>query len=148
MLFSVSESGWYLIAIAATAFFMIGCGVVGAGMHVPGGSETTAERENRRGKLKFFLLTPVFAAATLGTLKLLPEPAAPILFLYSVGMASIPPAIFPVRGRLRKLTIAYRQDPDNPPSDRLMTAWIGTFLLVVILVAVFALMSTPYGMQN
>ncbi|MFV2178399.1 hypothetical protein ACFHW2_08605 [Actinomadura sp. LOL_016] len=142
MLFSISETVWWLIAITATAFFMVGMHVFLTGMKVPEEARELVERQTRQGKAAFYVLTPLLAAVLLGLNLLRPEPAADILFLYSVAFVSIPLALFPVRGRMLRLYVAQLREPGAPAkSDKLATAWIVGFLMVVIAVAVVALMA-------
>ncbi|MFI7499130.1 hypothetical protein ACIBVL_11570 [Streptomyces sp. NPDC049687] len=148
MLFSIPESGWWLIAVAATVFFMISMPALAKGMKLPDEMRSTLER-NRTGRWAFYLLTPVAATAVLATNLLRPEPAPAILFLYSVAFASIPIALFPVRARMLKDYIAQQQNPDiKIKLDRLTMAWVAGFLSTVLLVAVLALMATSYGDGN
>ncbi|MEU9921256.1 hypothetical protein AB0H51_08095 [Streptomyces griseoluteus] len=149
MLFSIPESGWWLIAVAATAFFMISMPALGKGIKLPDEVRSTWEEQNRRGKWAFYLLTPMVATAVLATNLLRPEPAPAILFMYSVVFASIPIALFPVRARMLKDYMAQQQNPDiKIKPDRLTTAWVAGFISTVLLVAVLALMATPYGQGN
>ncbi len=149
MLFSIPESGWWMIAVAATAFFMVSMPALGKGMKLPDEVRSTLEQQKRRGKWAFYLLTPVAAAAVLATNLLRPEPAPAILFMYSVVLASIPIALFPVRARMVKDYIAQQQNPDiKIKPDRLTMAWVVGFLSTVLLGAVLALMATPYGQGN
>jgi hypothetical protein len=147
MLFSVPESGWWLIALAATAFFMIGVRALVHGMRLPGEPRSAWERQSRRRRQAFYLVTPVFAAAVLAINLLRPEPAPELLFLYSVAFASVPIALFPVRGRVLRDYIAQQRNPGTTVRpDRLAVAWITGFLCTVLLVAVFALLATRYDM--
>lgn len=142
MLFSISETVWWLIAITATALFVVGMHVFLTGMKVPEEARELVERQTRQGKAAFYVLTPLPAAVLLGLNLLRPEPTAEILFLYSVAFVSIPLALFPVRGRMLRLYVAQLQNPGAPAkSDRLATAWIVGVLMVVIVVAVVALMA-------
>ncbi|MEV5705241.1 hypothetical protein [Actinoallomurus sp. NPDC052274] len=89
------------------------------------------------------------AGAVLATNLLRSGTTSPILFLYSVAFISVPVALYPVRGRLLKAVVAQQRNPDvTAKPDRLATAWTVGFVSVVILVAVIALMTTPYGMQS
>ena len=149
MLFSIPESGWWLIAVTATAFFMIGIRALPVGMRLPDELRRTIEQRSKRGKWMFYFLIPVLLAAVLGTNLLRPEPAPAILFLYSVVLASIPVALFPVRGRMLKDYITQQQNPDiKIKPDRLTMTWIAGFMSTVMLVAVLALMTTEYGMRS
>ncbi|WP_410534762.1 hypothetical protein [Streptomyces sp. KL2] len=147
MLFSVPESGWWLIALAATAFFMIGMRALIHGMRLPDEPRSAWERQSRRRRQAFYLVTPVFAAAVLAVNLLRPGPAPELLFLYSVAFVSVPVALFPVRARVLRDYIAQQQNPGATAGpDRLTMAWITGFLCTVILVAVFALPATRYDM--
>ncbi|GGV02161.1 hypothetical protein GCM10010182_19700 [Actinomadura cremea] len=142
MLFSISETVWWLIAITATAFFMVGMHVFLTGIKVPDEARELVERQTRQGKAAFYILTPPLAAVLLGLNLLRPEPSAEILFLYSVAFVSIPLALFPVRGRMLRVYVAQLREPGAPArSDKLATAWIVGFLMVVMVVAVVALMA-------
>ncbi|MEV5827492.1 hypothetical protein AB0L25_18150 [Spirillospora sp. NPDC052242] len=146
MLFSISEAGWALIAIVATASFMVGMHVFVTGMRMPEEARERLERETRPSMKLFHILTPLFAAVVLWVSLLRPDSGDRILFLYSVAFVSIPVALLPVRGRLARAYAAQRRDPGaqaNP--DVLATAWIVGSLLVVIVVAVTALMVNDYG---
>lgn len=146
MLFSIPEAGWWTIAIAATAFFMLGIRALPAGLDVPDDVRADWALWNGRGKWAFYLVTPLFAAILLVTSLLRPGPSSPILFLYSVAFAAIPIALFPVRGRMLRAYLAHREHPETKEKpDRLATAWIVAVLFVAILAAVVALMSSPYG---
>ncbi|KJY40811.1 hypothetical protein VR41_14510 [Streptomyces sp. NRRL B-1568] len=146
MLFAISVSGWGMIAAAATGFFMIGLWALPVGMDLPEDLRTMIERKRRRPGPVFYVVIPVLAAIDLGVNLLRPEPAAPILFLYSVASVSVPVALFPIRGQMLKAYIAAKQNPDVPMElDRASKIWIYGFPSVVILVAVLALMTTPYG---
>ncbi|MGK5447715.1 hypothetical protein [Streptomyces radiopugnans] len=129
MLFSVPESGWWLIALAATAFFMIGVRALVHGMRLPGEPRSAWERQSRRRRQAFYLVTPVFAAAVLAINLLRPEPAPELLFLYSVAFASVPIALFPVHARVLRDYIAQQRNPGTTVRpDRLAVAWITGFL--------------------
>ncbi|RSN46487.1 hypothetical protein [Actinomadura sp. WAC 06369] len=139
MLFSISETGWALIAIVATASFMAGMHVFVTGLPMP-------ERETRPNMKLFHILTPLFAAVVLWASLLRPDSGDRILFLYSVAFVSIPVALLPVRGRLSRTYTAQRREPGaEVKTDVLATAWICGFLLAVLLVAVAALMAYDYG---
>ncbi|KUJ64899.1 hypothetical protein ACZ90_54100 [Streptomyces albus subsp. albus] len=149
MLFRISESGWWLIAVLATVFFVIGMRAMSLGMELPEDGRGTLELRNKQARRAFTLLTPVVAAAVLGTSLLRPGPASPILFLYSVAFTAIPVALFPVRGRLVKSYVAQQQDPGSEiKPDRLATAWICAVLSAAILAAVLALMTTRQGVRG
>ncbi|MCC3769456.1 hypothetical protein [Streptomyces sp. UNOC14_S4] len=149
MLFSIPVSGWGMIAAAATGFFMIGMWALPVGMDLPDDLRARIERVRRRPGPVFYVVIPVLAAMVLGVNLLRPEPAAPILFLYSVAFASFPVAVFPIRGRLLKAYITAEQNPDVPLEvDRASKIWFYGFLSAVILVATLALMTTPYGAQH
>ncbi|MEK2474084.1 hypothetical protein [Streptomyces noursei] len=150
MLFSIPESGWWLIALAATAFFMIGMLVLGAGMKLPEDLRDTVKQPSRKAKRIALLLMPLGCGAILGVNLLRPEPSPTILFLYSVAFASIPIALIPVRGRILKNYIAEKRK--NPKAeatpDGLTMAWIISVLSVLLLGAVIALMMTSHhGMR-
>ncbi|WP_432044383.1 hypothetical protein [Streptomyces asiaticus] len=144
MLFSISEPGWYLIAIAATAVFVIGMRAMT--FRVPEELRTTLEQLNGRQRRLPFFLAPILALAILATNLLRPEPASAILFLYSTAFGTIPIALFPVRIRLIKDSIARLQNPNAKiKSDRVVTVWLVGFMTVLAIVGVLALMATPYG---
>ncbi|GAA0259989.1 hypothetical protein GCM10009527_064910 [Actinomadura nitritigenes] len=146
MLFSIPESGWRTIAIAATAFFMLGIRALPVGLDVPDDARGERAEPNGRGKWAFYLLTPLFAAIVLGTSLLRPGASSPILFLYSVAFASIPIAVLPVRGRLLGAYLAQREHPGaEEKPDRPAVVWIVAVVSVALLAAVIALMSSPYG---
>ncbi|GAA2432310.1 hypothetical protein GCM10010405_14090 [Streptomyces macrosporus] len=65
MLFSIPESGWWLIALAATAFFMIGMQALTNSTKLPDEPRSVWEQQSRRRKRAFHLVPPVFAAAVL-----------------------------------------------------------------------------------
>ncbi|TDD93025.1 hypothetical protein [Actinomadura rubrisoli] len=146
MLFSIPESGWWLIAAAATLVFMVGMRALSSGMKLPDDLRDTMKQQGKGGRWAFYLLTPAFAGAVLATSLLRPEPASPILFLYSVAFASIPAACLPVRGRMLKTYIVQQRNPGTKVKpDRLAMAWIGGSLSVVCLAAVLALTTTGHG---
>lgn len=146
MLFSIPESGWWLIAVAATVFFMAGVLALPIGLKVPDELRSTMDQQWRRGRRAFYVLTPVILSVVLAVNLLRPEPAPTILFLYSVTIASIPVALFPIRGRMVKDYIARQQNPGiMVKPDRLATAWIVGFLLAVCLAAALVLTATSYG---
>ncbi|GAU70637.1 glycosyltransferase [Streptomyces sp. NBRC 110611] len=149
MLFSIPESGWWLIAVATTVLFVIGMRMLGTGMKLPEELQNTVKRPSKRAKWTAYLLTPVGLGAILATNLIRPEPTPSILFLYSVACVSVPVALLPVRGRMLKDYIAQQQNPDvKIKPDRLTVAWVVCSLSTVILVAVLALMMTPYGMRK
>lgn len=146
MLFSISETGWALIAIVATASFMVGMHVFVTGMRMPEEARARLERETRPRMTLFHILTPLFAAVVLWFGLLRPESGDRILFLYSVAFVSIPVALLPVRRRLARAYAAQRRAPGaEAKPDLLATAWIVGSLLVVLLAAVAALMVNDYG---
>ncbi|MBD2897795.1 hypothetical protein amrb99_67590 [Actinomadura sp. RB99] len=171
MLFSIPEPGWWVIAIAATAFFMLGIRALPAGLDIPDDVRAEWAGRSGRGKRAFYVRTPLVAAGVLATSLLRPGPSSPMLFLFSVAFAAIPIAIFPVRGRMLRAYLAQRERPDTGEQpdareqpatreksgtreqqpnakdkpDRLAVAWIVAVLSVAILAAVLALMSSPYG---
>src|ERR671923_79017 len=108
-------------------------------MRLPDELRRTIEQRSKRGKWMFYFLIPVLLAAVLGTNLLRPEPAPAILFLYSVVLASIPVALFPVRGRMLKDYITQQQNPDiKIKPDRLTMTWIAGFMSTVMLGAELA----------
>ncbi|WP_433240851.1 hypothetical protein [Actinomadura nitritigenes] len=146
MLFSIPEAGWWTIAIAATAFFMLGIRALPAGLDIPDDVRAEWAGRSGRGKRAFYVRTPLFAAVVLATSLLRPGPSSPLLFLFSVAFAAIPIAIFPVRGRMLRAYLAQRERPDSEKKpDRPAMAWIAAVVSVAILAAVLALMSSPYG---
>lgn len=147
MLFSIPASGWWLIALAATAFFMFGVRTLVHGMRLPGASRSVWEQHSKRKRWAFYLLTPVFAAAVPAINLLRPEPASEPLFLYSVAFVSLPVALFPVRARVLRHYIAQQRNPDvRIEPDRLTLVWIVGFLSAVLLAAVLTLLTTRYDM--
>lgn len=58
MLFSISESGRWLIAVGATAVFALSIPAMTMGVELPDGVRRALERRSRMG----LFLTPVFAA--------------------------------------------------------------------------------------
>jgi hypothetical protein len=146
LLFSIAERGWWLIAVAATAFFMIAVPALAAGMKYQADPRRTPEQQENQRKRWFYLGGPVLFAALLGANLLRPGPASPILFMYSAVITSIPIAIAPVRGRLIKQSIAQQHNPGTKMKlDRLTAAWIYSFLSVVILGVVAVMMATTYN---
>lgn len=143
MLFSISEFGWRLIALAATMVFMLGMGALPLGLDLPGDLRTKLERRLR----VFYFLTPVVACAVIAVNLLRPEPTSEILFLYSVAFAAIPVSLFPVRARIVRDYVAQRQKAPAAEikPDRLALFWIIGFLMTVIVVATVALMATGHG---
>ncbi|GAA2398253.1 hypothetical protein GCM10010191_01200 [Actinomadura vinacea] len=142
MLFSTSEFGWRLIALAATMFFMLGMGALPLGIDLPDDLRDTLERRLR----VFYFMAPVLACAVLAVNLLRPNPSSEILFLYSVAFAAIPVALFPVRARLFRAYVAQHQNPDaRVELDRLALFWIVGSLTTVIVVATIALMAAKYG---
>ncbi|MFF2507830.1 hypothetical protein ACFVTY_31370 [Streptomyces sp. NPDC058067] len=148
-MFSIPERGWWLIAVAATAFFMIAVPALATGMKYADDPRRTTEQQAKQRKWLFYLGGPVLFAALLGAKLLRSGSASPILFMYSAVVASLPIAIAPVRGRLIKQSIAQQQNPDTKIKlDRVTAVWIYGFLSVVMLVVVAAVMATTYGKQN
>ncbi|MEU6745644.1 hypothetical protein ABZ914_05430 [Spirillospora sp. NPDC046719] len=158
MLFSIPEPGWWAIAIAATAFLLLGIRALPAGLDVPDDVCAEWAAGSGPGKRAFYVVTPLLAAGVLATSLLRPGPSSPMLFLFSVAFAAIPIAIFPVRGRMLRAYLAEREQRDTSEQpgtreqpnakdkpDRLAVAWIVAVLSVAILAAVLALMSSPYG---
>ncbi|MFC7261199.1 hypothetical protein [Streptomyces lutosisoli] len=145
-MFSIPESGWWVIAVVATGFFMIAVPALATGMKYQDDPRRTPEQQTRQRKWMFYLGGPVLFAALLGANLLRPGPASPILFMYSVVIISIPIAIAPVRGRLIKLSLAQQQNPGTKVKlDRLTAVWIYGFLSVVMLGVVVAVMAATYG---
>ncbi|MGW5118240.1 hypothetical protein ACWEQ8_22820 [Streptomyces noursei] len=147
MLFSISGSGWWLIAVAATAFFLIGLFVLCAGMKLPEDLRDAVEQPSKRAKRTAALLPPVGCAAILLVNLLRPEPAPAILFLYSVACTAFPIALLPVRGRmLRHYVEQKRMNPDAADGmpDGLTVAWVTLVLCGMVLAAVVALMIATY----
>ncbi|MBE1534688.1 hypothetical protein [Actinomadura algeriensis] len=146
VLFSISESVWWLIAITATAIFMVGMHVVLTGMNVSDDDTREAPARGAKSRKAFYALAPLLSAVVLGMNLLRPEPSAEILFLYSVAYVAIPVALLPIRGRLVRAYVAHRRDPGAAPEpDRLVTAWIIGFLTVVLIAATVALMAGKYA---
>ncbi|MGW5115031.1 hypothetical protein ACWEQ8_06195 [Streptomyces noursei] len=143
MLFSISESGWWLIAMAATAFFLAGMWMLARSMKLPEDLRATEDQPSKATKRAAALLTPVCLGAVLGVNLLRPEPAPAILFLYSVALISLPVAVVPVRGRLLKHYIAQkRNDPRATMHyDGLSLAWMISVLSVACLGSAIALTS-------
>ncbi|QKG24766.1 hypothetical protein [Actinomadura verrucosospora] len=145
MLFSIPESGWWKIAVAATAFFLLAMRALPYGLKIPAAVRAEWAEQGRRRTWALYLLTPLVAGGVLAISLLRPGPSSPILFLYSVAFAAIPLAVFPVRGRMLRAYLAQRGAPDAPEKpDWLSAAWIVAVLSVVLLGAVIALMSATY----
>ncbi|MDT0343651.1 hypothetical protein RM590_13670 [Streptomyces sp. DSM 44938] len=143
---SISESGWGLIAVAATAFFMVTMRAMIKELKAAGEQRRTPVQQTEQGGRTSYAVALVLAAVVLLATRLGSEPASVFLFLYSVAFAAIPIALYPVRGRLIEASIAQRQNPDlKIKTDRLMTAWIIGFLSLVCLGATLVLMGTEYG---
>lgn len=66
MLFSISTSGWWLIAIAATVFFLAGMLVLARSMKLPQDLRSTEDQPSKGAKWAAALLTPVGLGAVLG----------------------------------------------------------------------------------
>ncbi|MFI1205649.1 hypothetical protein ACH4VR_40565 [Streptomyces sp. NPDC020883] len=146
MLFSIPDYGWCLIAVAATAIFMIGIGRLSAGMKIPDELRSVVKLPSVRAKRVFYALAPVGLGVVLAINLIRSEPAPAVLFLYSVACISVPLAVVPVRGRLLKQYIAHQLNPGaGVKTDLLMTTWIVASLSAVMLVAFLALATTPYG---
>jgi hypothetical protein len=149
MLFSIPDSDWWSIAVAATGFFMLGIRGLPVGIKLPDDVHDATEADLDRGWWKLYVLTPAFAAVVLVVSRLRPGPAPVILFLYSAMFVAIPVALFPVRGRILRDYVLQRRNPGVPiRPDRLAMAWIIGVLSVACLAAVAALMTTPYGRRG
>ncbi|MCO5968219.1 hypothetical protein [Actinoallomurus soli] len=148
-MFSISQFGWSLIAAAATVLFAVGLRSLLVGMELVGGRGSASGRQRRQARRVVSMTTPVFMGGVMATNLLDAGPTAPVLFLYSVVCVSIPIALLPVRKRMIKAYVAWTENPDAEiKTDRFTIVWIVGFLSVVLLVAVIALMMTPYGMRS
>ncbi|MGO4417653.1 hypothetical protein AB4Z54_02465 [Streptomyces sp. MCAF7] len=138
MLFSIPETGWWLITLGATVFFMISMPPILS--RLPDELRATIKRQHKRQRRVFYVVIPVFTAAVLGMNLLRPDPTSEILFLYSVALVSMPVALFPVRARIAEATVTQLQNPGvQIRPDRLVTAWVVGFLCTVIVAAAVAL---------
>lgn len=143
MLFTVSTPGWWLIALAATLFFMAGLRYLATGVRVPDDLHPLVEGQERRLKAAAYVIAPVFLAVVLAINLLRPDPEEKILFLYSIAMTAVPIALWPVRGRLLRATLDQRRDPESEvKSDPLMLTWIIGSLTVMMGLAAGALILT------
>lgn len=143
MLFTVSTPGWWLIAAAATMFFMAGLRYLATGVRVPDELHPLVQEQDRRLKATAYVIAPVFLAVILAINLLRPDPEEKILFLYSIAMTAVPIALWPVRGRLLRATLAQRRDPSaEAKPDRLLLTWIIGSLTVIMGVAAGALALT------
>jgi hypothetical protein len=153
MLFSIPVSGWVLIAIAATVFFTVGMRVFFGAMKPPAGAcladelRNTLERQTRKSIQLLYAVAPVGAAAILVSRLLTePEPAAEILFLYSVAFVAIPVALFPIRGRLRDNYLAQQMKPGTEiKPDRFSLVWTCGFLITVGIAAAVVLSTAQHS---
>ncbi|WP_327576020.1 hypothetical protein [Streptomyces sp. NBC_00145] len=146
LLFSIPERGWWLIAVLATAFFMIAVPALATGMKYQADPRRTPEQQDKQRKRAFYIGGPVLFAALLGASLLRHGPASPILFMYSTVLIALPIAIAPVRGRLIKQSIAQQHDPGTKMKlDRLMAVWLYSSLSVVLLAVVAVMTATTYN---
>ena len=147
MLLSIPESGWRLIAIAVTAFFVIALRMLHDGFKKFAGQQHATGQQTRRAGRSLYVWTLVIVGVVVAATRMASESASTILFLYSVMFAAIPIALLPVRRRLFEASIAQRQSPGvEIKTDRLMMAWIIGFLSTVCLAAALvmtALNRTP-----
>ncbi|WP_059013311.1 hypothetical protein [Streptomyces specialis] len=146
MLFSITETGWWLIALVATVLFMALMGELVGGMRFP--HESPAERMARARKSRrgIYLMTPLVGGLALALAMVRPVARAEILFLYSAMFAAIPLALYPVRGRMVKSVIAQRRNPGTEIKPDLFTkVWVIGVLSVALLGCVVALMATGRG---
>ncbi|MFG3510054.1 hypothetical protein ACGF5F_31660 [Streptomyces sp. NPDC047821] len=146
MLFSVAEQTWWLIAAAVTVMFMIMLlALPPEPDEVPEAVRARFEQLRRTGKWAAYLGAPVLYAVV-GLIALLrPEPAALILFLYSVVIGSIPIALLPVRRRMYRVYFAHLQDPGGRVTvDRLSAVWVYSILTLAVLVSTVLVMVATY----
>jgi hypothetical protein len=151
MLFSIPERGWLLIAVAATAFFVVSLRALfkATTLMLPDELRRALLRQQERRWWVWYLIVLLQAAILLGGNLLPPEPLSELMFLYVVSFTSIPIALFPVRRRIVKDYIAQQENPDIViKPDRIAMVWIVGFLSTVVLVAVLAVMTTRYDMLN
>ncbi|WP_432155884.1 hypothetical protein [Streptomyces sp. bgisy153] len=138
MLFSIPESGWWLITLGAMAVFMIAMPPILGSFPVE--RRGALEEWHRRRTRRFRRWAPVVIGAVLGASLLGPVAGPSVLFLCGVVLVSLPVALFPVRGRVAEATVAQLRDPGaRARPDRLLTAWICGFLSTVLVVAVVLL---------
>ncbi|MEU9438657.1 hypothetical protein [Streptomyces sp. NPDC048252] len=141
MLFSISESNWWLIAVAATAFFTIVTPETVAPAKLVDELGAAGEPYRRRRRV-FYVASPVGCAAILALNLLRPESTSALLFMYSVAVVALPLALFPVRERIFQLGIAHQHPDTKVKPDRPMMAWIYVSITGMMVVATLALMTT------
>ncbi|RMB80541.1 hypothetical protein CTZ28_39840 [Streptomyces shenzhenensis] len=129
-----------MIAVAASAWFIVAMRMLFVGVKVPDDVRDALAEQRRRDQWKAYFLVPVLMAILLGVNLLRPDPASEILFLYSLTFAVIPVAFFPVRGRIFKDDAARQQNPGvEIKPDRFAMVWVICALCLVTLIAVVAL---------
>ncbi|MGK5543589.1 hypothetical protein ACSNOH_02450 [Streptomyces sp. URMC 127] len=146
MLFSVPEQTWWLIAAAVTVMFMITLVALPPKPdEVPEAARAKFEQLRRNGKWAAYVAAPVLYAVVGLTALLRPEPAAVVLFLYSVGIGSMPIALLPMRRRMYRHYFAQLQNPGGKVTmDRLSAVWIYSFLTLVILASTALVSAATY----
>ncbi|RMB79957.1 hypothetical protein [Streptomyces shenzhenensis] len=141
MLFSIPDYGWCLIAVAASAFYMLGLWALGRGL--PDELQPT-EQESRLRRQAFYFVPVLLVVFLVVNVLFRPEPASTILFLYSDAVAVIPVALVPVRSRLVRATLAQRRNPGTKIKlDWVTKVWVWGVLWASILAGAAALMSAP-----
>ncbi len=146
MLFSVPEQTWWLIAAAATVMFMITLVALPPEPdEVPDAARATFRQLSKNSKWAAYVGAPVLYAVVGLTALLRPEPAALILFLYSVGIGSMPIALLPIRRRMYRHYFAQLQNPGGKVTmDRLSAVWLYSVLTLVILASTVLLTAATY----
>ncbi|GAB2922884.1 hypothetical protein [Streptomyces mayteni] len=125
MLLSISETGWVLIAVVATAFFMLIMRDL-----------LRDVKTARRSRPAPYVVPAVLGGLVIVAIQSAPQPASVLLFLYSVAFFSVPVALLPIRKRLTEATNAGAARPDG-----LVTAWLVGFLSVVCVASTIVLMT-------
>ncbi|WP_017595750.1 hypothetical protein [Nocardiopsis potens] len=146
MLFSIPTSGWVLIALAATAVFLLGMRALIIGAVSADGIPPEIQERSRRTMRRLYTATPVVALIAVGVRMLRPEEPSTVLFLYSVAFTAIPLVLLPVRGRLSRAYLARLRNPGAAPEpDRVVTVWLIASLMAVCLAATAGVMAAKYG---
>ena len=147
MLFSISQPGWCAISVAASVFFIGAMLLMHVGLKLPDDTRAALAEHRRRNRWKIYFLAPVMLAIELATNLLDADRASDVLFLYSVALAALPVALFPVRGRMFRDYVAMQRNPGvKIKLDRLMMAWVCGVLFVAVVASVLALtVPSPYS---
>lgn len=145
MLFSIPESGWWVIAAAATAIFAVGMRATAIKLMRIGPAELlgpAARWSKGKQRALFYLLGPALCFSILGLNLLRPDPPSTILFLYSAVIVSVPAAFYPVCGRFARQVVAQQQKPGTKVKiDWATKAWVYGILSTVCLLAALAAMA-------